>query len=90
MSRAITLFLIGMLVISGVCLGELISIPLPGLTGHYVASGSSMKIANIYCGIQAYYGVSLGWLGDFAIDMWDVGVETTGKVMQSMNVSESK
>ena len=38
--------------------------------------------------VNAVY-LYIGWLGGFTVDMWDLGVETTGKVINAMNVSES-
>ena len=52
MIRPITLFLIGLLIIPAASLGEQISVPLPELTGHYVARNGGDKTTNLYCGIQ--------------------------------------
>lgn len=50
--RPTMLFLMCLLIIPAVSLGEQISIPLPDLTGWYVANGNGSKIINLNCGIQ--------------------------------------
>lgn len=39
----------------------------------------------IVSGVYLY----IGWLGEFAVNLWDIGLETTGQVMNAVNVSES-
>jgi len=40
-------------------------------------------------GIVSAVYLYIGWLGDFAFDMWDLGFQTTGKVVDALNISES-
>jgi len=33
--------------------------------------------------------VYVGWLGDFALNMWDIGSDATGRIVDAVNVSDS-
>ena len=33
--------------------------------------------------------VYVGWLGELAVNMWDIGSEATGRIVEAVNVSNS-
>jgi len=54
-----------------------------------VFSSNDVDISNpkgVAHGIYTYFG----WIGNVVGNLWDVGVETTGKVVNAVKVNESK
>ena len=41
--------------------------------------------SGVMSGIYLY----IGWIGEFVFDLWDIGSETTGKVIDAINISNS-
>lgn len=40
-------------------------------------------------GVMSGIYLYIGWLGEFSVNLWDISVESTGRVMDAINVSSS-